>query len=362
LKLAVVPDPRELKITALQTEVNYLRSEVEGKYHFEDLVGRSAAIKEVRTLMEKAIASGLDVLITGETGVGKELVAKGIHYNSSRKDKPIIELNCGAVPKDLFASELFGHQKGTFTGANEDKMGRFEAAEGGTLILDEIGEMPLDVQPNLLRVLEEREFHRLGDYTSRDMDMRLIAMTNRNLRKEMEAGRFREDLYFRLSVFPIHVPPLRERLDDIPLLAEYFLQRACHQQNKALDVFDTISATQSKGFAPDVIDMLMGYPWPGNVRELENEIKKAVALVEDGTQIQTYHFSFHITDGESLIQEILSERVGLSAAVKNLQRRLIENALREYDGNRTQAARALGIHRPSLIRLMKSLGVNEKET
>ena len=339
LSLTVQPDPL---LFSLQTQLNHLRREVGGKYHFENIIGRSAGIKQLRALMEKAIDSGLTVLITGETGTGKELVAKAIHYNSPRKGNPLLDLNCGAVPKDLVASTLFGHRKGAFTGANEDKMGLFETASGGTVLLDEISEMPQDAQIHLLRVLEERKVQRLGEHISRDVDVRIIAMTNRDIVKEVEAGRFREDLYYRLSEFPIYIPPLRERVEDIPILAEHFLQEI----DKDLD-----------GFALDVFEMLQSYPWPGNVRELRNVIRRAAAFVEEGLRIHTYHFPSQITRGESLIQESLSERVSLSNAVDSFQRRLIEDTLRECGGNRAEAARMLGIHRPNLVRLMKRLGI-----
>ena len=280
----------------MQAELNYLRREVGGKYHFENIIGGSTGIRQIRVLMERAIDSGLTVLITGETGTGKELVAKAIHYSSPRKDRPLLDRNCGAIPKELLASDLFGHRKGAFTGANEDKMGLFEAASGGTVLLDEISEMPEDAQVHLLRVLEERKVQRLGEHVSRDIDVRIIAMTNRDLIKEVEAGRFREDLYYRLSEFPIHIPPLRERSEDIPLLADHFLQEIDREL---------------AGFAPEVIGMLQGYPWPGNVRELRNEIRRAAALAEEFGQIQTYHFASRITRGESLIQEAISD-AGLS--------------------------------------------------
>lgn len=275
------------------------------------------------------------------------LVDKAIHYNSFRKNKPWREINCGAVPKEMVASTLFGHCKGAFTDAHEDKPGLFEEASGGTVLLDEIADMPESVQVNLLRVLQERKVQRLGEFELRDVDVRVIAITNRNLAEEVEAGRFREDLYYRLSVFLIYLPPLRERLDDIPLLAEHFLQQACHQQDKEID-----------GFAPDVMDMLTSYSWPGNVRELENGIARAVALAEEGLQIQSYHFPSQITGGESLIQDILSEQAGLSEAVEQLKRRMVEDALRKCGGNHTQAAQMLGTHRSSLIRLMNRLGID----
>jgi len=339
LSLTVQPDP---SLVFLQTEVEHLRREVGMKYHFQDIIGRSPGIRQVRALMKRAIDSGLTVLIIGETGTGKELVAKAIHYNSSRKDYPLLARNCGAIPRELLASDLFGHRKGAFTGATDDKIGSFEAASGGTILLDEIGEMPKDAQVHLLRVLEEREVRRLGENTSRDVDVRIIAMSNRELLQEIMSNRFREDLYYRLSEFPIHIPPLRERVEDISLLAEHFLEDI----DKPLD-----------GFSPGVLEALKNYPWPGNVRELGNVIRRAAALAEEGKQLQTYHFPLQATQEESLIQEIVSKQTNLSASVERLQRRLIENALRECDGNRSQAARTLGIHQPNLVRLMKRLGI-----
>ena len=271
LSLTIQPDPTFVTLT---TELDHLRQTVRGKYDFQNIIGRSDGMEKLRVLMERAIDSELTVLITGETGSGKELVAQAIHYSSSRKDRPLLDRNCGAIPKELLASDLFGHRRGAFTGANADRMGLFEAASGGTILLDEIGEMPLDAQIHLLRVLEERKVQRLGENIPRDVDVRIIAMTNRDLREEVKSGGFREDLYYRLSVFPIVIPPLKERPDDIPLLAEYFLLKACTRQNKKI-----------YGFAPSVMDMLVSYPWPGNVRELQNAVELAVALVGEGDRI-----------------------------------------------------------------------------
>ncbi len=222
-------------------------------------------------------------------------------------------------------------------------MGLFEAASGGTVQLDEIGEMPQDAQVHLLRFLEEREVQRLGENISRHVDVRIIATTNLDLAREVTADRFREDLYYRLSEFPIHIPPLRERPEDIPILAEHFLK----DMDKALD-----------GFESGVFEMLQSYSWPGNVRELRNVIRRAAALAEEGKQIQTYHFPPDITQGESLVQEIMSEQIGLSASVEGLKRRMVENALRKCNGNRTHAAEILGMKRPNLIKVIKRLGID----
>jgi len=269
------------------------------KYHFSNIIGRSEAIKGVFALMTQAIDSDSDVLITGETGTGKELVARAIHENSSRKDKPLFAISCGTVPKEVLVSELFGHCKGAFSGAIEEKVGLFEAATGSTLILDDIGDMPFDVQPDLLRVLIERKVQRLGETASRPVDVRVIAISNRNLTKLVETGDFLSELYARfryaslglsaertetystqgLKAFEIHLPPLRERLEDIPLLAEHFYEEAYRQRPKILD-----------GFAADVLKMLLNYHWPGNVRELRNAVRRAYALAEEGERIRTDHF------------------------------------------------------------------------
>jgi DNA-binding NtrC family response regulator/ligand-binding sensor domain-containing protein len=338
LNLTVQPDP-------VLAELNYLRQETSGKYRFDSIIGSSDAIKLVRALMERAIDSKLKqvVLVTGETGTGKELVAKAIHYNGPRKDKPLRDRNCGAIPKDLLASDLFGHRKGAFTGATEDKIGLFEAASGGTLLLDEIGEMPQDAQVHLLRVLQENRIQRLGENISRDVDVQIIAITNRDLVEDVAAGRFREDLYYRLSEFPIHIPPLRERVEDALLLAEHFLQETDREFG---------------GFAPGVLEMLQNYSWPGNIRELRNAVRRAAVLAEEGQQIQTYHFPSQITHEESLVQEILSNRVKYSESVDRFRRRLIIEALRQSDGNRNEAARLLGMDRSNLRALIKRLGIS----
>jgi len=336
----VKPDERDIELARL-------RQKVSQKYRFENLIGRSAAMKPVRALMEKAIDSGLTVLITGESGTGKELVAKAIHHNSPRKGKSPLELNCGSVPKELVASTLFGHRKGAFTGATEDKMGLFEAASGSTVILDEIGDMPEDAQVHLFRVLQERKVQWLGEFRLRDVDVRVITITNRDLLSDVKAGRFREELYYRLSEFPIHLPPLRERAGDIPLLARHFLEEACREMKR--DPVD---------LAPGVMEMLMRYPWPGNIRELRNEVRRAIALAEGGLPIQTYHFSAKLTQRESLFQEAIAESTGYSEAVDGFKRRLILQALNACGGKVRQTARHLGIDHGNFIREMRRLGIS----
>jgi DNA-binding NtrC family response regulator len=278
-------------------------------------------------------------------------VAKAIHYNSPRKAGPFLDRNCGTIPGELVASELFGHHKGAFTSADKDRIGLFEGASGGTVFLDEIGEMPQDAQIHLLRVLDDHKVRRIGGNVSQDIDVRVIAATNRDLRAEVEAGRFREDLYYRLSVLSIAIPPLRERREDIPVLAEHFLQEYSARQKKDLD-----------GFAPGVLDMLQSYTWSGNVRELQNAINVAVAFAEEGQQIQFHHFPPHIAQGESLMQAA-TQAIGRGPLryrelVNQFERQCIEHALRECNGNRTQAAKMLGIERKHLYEKMKSLHID----
>ena len=337
LRLTVKPDP---VLISMQTELEHLRE----RDQFGDIIGQSNAILRVQALIESAIESGYDVLIAGETGTGKELVARAIHYNSPRKERPLLDLNCGAVDRELIYSKLFGHRKGAFTGAYEDRPGLFEAASGGTVLLDEIGEMPRDIQPFLLRFLVDRKVQRLGEHESVDVDVRIVAMTNRDLLKEIETGNFREDLYYRLSLFPIRVPPLREHPEDIPLLAEHFLE----------NIGKTVA-----GFAPGVFGMLQDYHWPGNVRELQNAVLLAGTFVQEGEYIQMHHFPAHIAQGDSMLDETGPGRETLSDSVDRFKRHKVEEALRKCDGNRTEAAKMLGIKRPNLVRLIKRLGVDQ---
>ena len=287
------------------------------------------------------------MLIGGETGTGKELVAKAIHYHSPRKNRPLLEINCGAIPENLVAATLFGHRKGAFTGAYEDTAGLFEAAEGGTVMLDEIGEMGAETQVHLLRVLQEQTVQRVGETRLRKVDARVIAITNRDLEQEVHAGRFREDLYYRLSVFPIQIPPLRDRAEDISMLVEHFLINASERFGKRIDQV-----------SPEACEVLRQYPWPGNVRELENEIYRAVALVEDG-ELQAYHFSSKLTQGESLIENLMDGHESYADAVNRFRKQYLEMILRECNGNRSEAAKRLQVHRPNLVALIKKLGITD---
>ncbi|HSD22232.1 MAG TPA: sigma-54 dependent transcriptional regulator, partial [Anaeromyxobacter sp.] len=260
---------RALERKRLRAQADSLRRELEGVYSFHNLVGKSAPMKDVYQLLEQASKLEITVLLNGETGTGKELAARAIHYHSTRKERRFVPVNCGALPSELVESELFGHAKGAFTGAVGAKPGLFEEAEGGTIFLDEIGELPLPVQVKLNRVLQEREIRRVGDNRPTQVDVRVIAATHRDLKAEVAAGRFREDLFYRVNVFPVVLPALRDRREDIPLLATHVLEKHAGALRKDLSGIDA-----------DALRALTGYPWPGNVRELENAIERAVAVAK----------------------------------------------------------------------------------
>ncbi len=312
-----------LEKQTLRDENKRLLSELENKYRITNIVGNSNKMREVFQMVSQVCKSNATVLVRGESGTGKELVANSVHYNSNRAHAPFVKVNCAAIPVNLIESELFGHEKGAFTGAIKQKLGKFELANKGTLFLDEIGSIGLDVQVNLLRVLQEKEFERVGGQKTIKTDVRIIAATNKNLEQAVEEGTFRGDLYYRLNVFPIYLPPLRERKTDILLLADHFLERYTKENNKDIRRFST-----------PAIDMLMPYHWPGNVRELENCIERAVLLCEEGV-IHSYHLPPTLQTGpESDTLPALS----LEEAVANLEREMIIDALKNTRGNITQAA------------------------
>jgi len=317
------------------TELARLRTELRGHSEFANLVGRSPAMRALYEQIEDVAASEATVLLLGETGVGKELVAEAIHHASRRAAGPLVKVNCSALSEGLLESELFGHVRGAFTGALRDKVGRFELASGGTIFLDEIGELSLSTQVKLLRVLQEKEIERVGEARTIPVDCRILAATNRNLRALVHRGSFREDLFYRLSVIPIHVPPLRERRTDVPLLAEHFLARVRIQEGKSID-----------GFAPEAIDCLLEYRWPGNVRELENAVAFAVIKCRS-RRIAVEHLPPEIREA-STSKRPRSETISRSA---------IEAALQKTGGNRLRAARALGIGRATLYRKLGDFGI-----
>ena len=310
----------------LRAENKRLRDELENKYRVTNIVGNSNKMREVFQMISQVCKSSATVLVRGESGTGKELVANSVHYNSPRAKGPFIKVNCAAIPANLIESELFGHEKGAFTGAIKQKLGKFELAHKGTLFLDEIGSIGLDVQANLLRVLQEKEFERVGGQRTIKVDVRIVAATNKNLEKAVEDGSFRGDLYYRLNVFPIYMPPLRERKTDILLLADYFLEKYGKENGKDI-----------KRFSTPAIDMLMDYHWPGNVRELENCIERSVLLC-DGGVIHSYHLPPTLQTGKE--SDTLPE-LSLEDAVANLEREMIIDALKNTRGNITEAAKVL---------------------
>ena len=320
---------------------------IDSEIHFGNMVAKSKPMRAVFELAEKVARYNTTVLICGESGTGKELIARGIHSKSQRSQYPIVPVNCGGIPENLLESELFGYKKGAFTGADKDKKGLFEEAQGGTIFLDEIGELPMPLQVKLLRVLQENEIRAVGDSKTKNIDVRVIAATAKNLAEEVRNGTFREDLFYRLNVLQILLPPLRDRLQDIPLLCQHFIER-----------YNSMLGKDIEEIAPSAMSIILKHSWPGNVRELENTIERAVVLAEET-----------ILDAENLTPEIgvksktfnpdnLFDGYSLKAAQKILEKKLIARALRETDGNRTQAARLLEISHPSLLSKIKVYNID----
>ena len=328
----------------LEEKAQYLQQEVERRYQLGDLFGQSDAMQTIYRLIERASKSDVPVLLQGETGTGKELAARAIHYNSTRKDQRFLSQNCATLSPELLQSELFGHKKGAFTGATEDHIGIFEAADGGTVFLDEIADAPPQLQRSLLRVLQEGEIRRVGETEDRTVDVRIIAATNRDLKQEVENGSFREDLYYRLHVIQIDMPPLREYLEDVPLLAKHLLTRAKEDANKSVG-----------GLTVGAIRALTNYNWPGNVRELENEIRRAVALAEEDGAITPDLFSESI--GHTVSDTPVEYQGHLQDHVQEYERRLIRDALEKCEGNITHTARELGMTRVGLHKKINRLGL-----
>ena len=334
----------------LKRENVILHREMESNYTFTEIVGQSPAMQKVFRLLKKVIPTDTTVLIQGETGTGKELVARAIHFNSPRRKKLFVSQNCAAVPETLLESELFGHVKGAFTGAHQDKKGLFLQADGGTIFLDEIGETSLEFQKRLLRVLQEGEVHPVGAEYTVKVDVRVIAATNRDLQQAIREGRFREDLFYRLNVFPIVLPPLRERREDIPLLARHFLQKYMLKTGKQL-----------RGLDKSALAVLESYPFPGNVRELENIIQRAVVLADEGELLTAEHFRYLLAapSFEETAQEISEqEEIPLKQRVEEVERFYIQEALRRYGGNISRAAQALGLSRLGLYKKMERYGIH----
>lgn len=316
------------EIERLRAENDELHKELKDQYVNENIIGNSAKMREVFKLIQQVSHTQANVLIRGESGVGKELIADSIHYESTRRNKAIIKVNCAALPESLIESELFGHEKGAFTGANTQKKGRFELAEGGTIFLDEIGELPLQIQVKLLRVLQEKQYERLGGTKTISCNVRIITATNRNLEKAIKDGDFREDLYYRLNVFPIYVPSLRERVNDIPLLVDHFIQKT----NKK-------NGTKILRISSSALDMLMIYSWPGNIRELENCIERA-AILSDDNVIHSHNLPPTLQTAESSGTE---KKGTLEAVLDRVEKQLIIDALTINKGNVLKSAKHLGM-------------------
>jgi Nif-specific regulatory protein len=324
--------------SSLKEENLRLKSEVQSRFNLQGIIGSSPAMRRLFVLLEKVMDTMTTVLIQGETGTGKELVARVIHYNGPLKDKPFVAENCGALSEHLLESELFGHVKGAFTGAIADKKGLFELANGGTVFLDEIGEMSAAMQVKLLRVLQEGQLRPVGGTHHRAVDVRLITSTNRNLEEEVRKGTFREDLFYRIHVFPITVPPLRERREDIPLLAAHFLKE-----------FAKKLKMPGPRLTPRVLDLLSWFDWPGNVRELENEIERAMTLAGREGEIREDHLSEKIKASSGKGISLLKAEGKLKEVTEEIEQRMVLEALRKTRGNRSQAARVLGLTRQGLL-------------
>ena len=331
----------------LKEENSHLREVVAGQFSYSGILSRNSRMQEVFSQIKKVADLKTTILVLGESGTGKELVARALHQNGRRSQKPFVAVNCGAIPENLLESELFGHVRGAFTDASGDKSGLFEQADGGTLFLDEIGEMPSVLQVKLLRVLQEGEIKRVGGDVSKKIDVRVVSATSRDLSADVEAGRFREDLYFRINVFCLQLPPLRDRVEDIPLLAEFFIRR-----------YENANDSQKIRIEPDGLRSLMAHSWPGNVRELENALERACILCEDG-RITSDCFPASVCLSDINYDSLPSgdENLSIKIAEDTMERALIRKALTKTGGNRTQAAKILEISHRSLLYKLKEYGI-----
>lgn len=356
---------RALNISKIQMENVLLKKQLKKKYAFEGLTGDSPKMQAVFEMIEKIADTDSTVLITGESGTGKELVARTIHFNSSRSSNAFVPINCAAIPKDLLESELFGHEKGAFTGAIHTRIGRFELAHGGTLFLDEIGELDPSLQVKLLRVIQQKEFERVGGLKTIKVSIRIIAATNKDLEKAVKEGNFREDLFYRLNVIPVHLPPLRDRVEDIPLLLEHFVNYFCTKRNR-----------KPFSFTPEAKQCLFRYDWKGNVRELENLTERLSILANSNIiSVPDLPEKFHSLEtmgdyknyessspGNIAMDFDVSEKgCDLNKIINNMERNLITNALSKSGGVKSKAANLLGLNRTTLIEKMKKMGIDKNQ-
>lgn len=339
---------RAVEFNQITNRINHLENQLNENFSFGQIVGSSAKLQQVMVQVRKVAATNATVLVLGESGVGKDLITRAIHNFSTRNNKPLISVNCGAIPLTLIESELFGHEKGAFTDAKEMQVGMFEKADGGTLFLDEIGELPLDAQVKLLRVLEERTINRVGGKKPIPVDVRIIAATNRNLEEKVRQGTFRLDLLYRLNIFTIHVPALRERREDIPQLVDYFIMK-----------YNTTMGLNVKNVSKQAIDYLTAYDWPGNIRDLENAIQSAMILSQS-EQLLAEHLPMRIK-GYPRIESMLIDADGETNKIKEVneqvEKELIAETLKRFNYNRTLTAEALNISRKTLFNKMKKLGL-----
>ena len=331
----------------LDEENRYLREEIGGRFNFGEIIGRSPRIGEIMATVQKVAVTDSSVLVYGESGTGKELVARAIHAQSGRRDGPFVKVNCGALPRELVESELFGHEKGAFTGAVRLKKGKFELAGGGTIFLDEIGDIPLDMQVKLLRVLQEKQFDRVGGERTLTADVRVVAATNRPLKEMMNRGDFREDLYYRLEVIPLCLPPLRERKEDIPELVAHFLKKKCGEMNIPL-----------RRLTDEAVMGLANYPWPGNVRELENVIERTIVL-SDGEEVGFHDLplTFEENGSRETAEELPEGEVPLNKMLDDMERKLIARAMEQSHQVKTRAAEMLGIKTSALYYKLDKYGL-----
>ncbi|TAL26362.1 MAG: sigma-54-dependent Fis family transcriptional regulator [Nitrospirae bacterium] len=340
---------RGLGVSKLEKENIALKRQLKNRYGFENIIGDSNAMQHIYSLIDKVAPTDSTVMILGESGTGKELIANVIHYNSERNLKPLVTVNCSAIPHELLETELFGHEKGAFTGAVSTKLGKFEIADGGTVFLDEIGDMTPDLQVKILRVLQERAFERVGGTKTIKVDVRIIAATNKNLEDEVSAGRFREDLYYRLNVIPMQLPPLRERTEDLPLLCNYFINKYCKKREKPL-----------MKMSEETMSALANYSWPGNVRELENLIERLVVLKEDETVVMSdlpekiaVGFKNNLNFKSAITHELNIGNIDFDKRVTDFEKYIISHAIKSAKGVKSRAARLLNIKRTTLVEKMK---------
>lgn len=335
----------------LKSENRMLRGELQSKYHFSNLVGNSSSMQNIYNLIGLVAQKTSTVLLEGETGTGKELIARAIHYSGPRKDQPLVSVNCGAIPSNLLEDELFGHVKGAFTNAHQHRIGRFEQANHGTLFLDEVSNMPMELQVKLLRVLQEREFQRVGSPTTVKVDVRIIAATNGDLMARVERGEFRDDLYYRLNVIPMRVPPLRQRRDDIPLLVTHFTRKFCIEQKLAL-----------KRVSHEAMKNLMAYEWPGNVRQLENAVEMAVALSGDRDLLDLDDFPVVSRPMQSNKTfdtiDIPDDGIHFNTMISDLEKQLILQSLQVARGNKKRAASLLHLKRTTFVEKLRRMGMD----